>query len=159
MNEITLREARETYFATASLRKQTICPCCDRPGAYRFDYLNHRLTTGLIWLCRVGRGGFVHLPSHADRKVLTGNCIGKGVWWGLTEAMPNEDDPAKVKSGYWRATERCWEWMRGERRLPHRALVYNDSLIQMDRTKLIGPAEALKKPFDIRECYEGWKGE
>lgn len=84
------------------------CPCCGQLCKLYKRKLNHAMAKGLIWLvgATTPRGPFVHIstaPMIQGRP--GGGDFGKLAYFDLVEDKPNDDDPSKRCSGFWRPSE------------------------------------------------------
>ncbi len=148
----SLSEARNRYFIAAEAQGG-VCPCCDRWGKYNSYTLNSGMARSMIWLfqwhMKNGILIYCHLPTQADRTVLTSNSIGKLRHWGLVEREPS-DDPAKPKSGSYRLTAHGIEFVYGRIDATRKIFIYNDRLVGRgeDQTNI---RQALTDKFNYQE--------
>lgn len=104
------------------------CPCCDQMVKLYHRRLNSGMAAALVWLVRTSKGGeYLHVPTVAPRHVVRiAGEFARLVYWGLIEAMPN-DDTAKTHSGYWRPTAAGAAFVWESSCVPTHALIYNQS--------------------------------
>ncbi len=145
----TLTAARARFFEEARGKGAT-CPCCDRWGKINPYHLNSGMARCLIWLYHWNRKNprqYCHLPTQADRTVLTSNSTGKLAHWGFTEVDPN-------KRGAHRITLAGVDFVRDRLKAPEVVWVYNNE-VQGRAVKQVGIRDALGDKFD----YDAMMGE
>lgn len=105
----------------------------------------------LINLYRHKDEGFIHLPSTGTRYILKDNQVGKLVFWDMAVAQPNEDDPAKNKSGCWKITNYGIAFVEGRVNVWSHVIEYNQIIQGFREKKKITIEDALGRPFHYQE--------
>jgi hypothetical protein len=75
-------------------------------------------------------------------------------WWGLVEPRPNEDDPQKKDSGYWRATNKGFDFALERIVVPTHVVTYNDIPLSFSAETLHVKDALASKGFDYSEIME-----
>jgi hypothetical protein len=158
--ETTLAHAKAAL--RARLRKGARCPLCTQHAKVYRRTVTASMARELVFLVRLHdkRGGWVHgsdvigaiagVPGKAIRGATSGD-FSKLELFGLTEAKPNTDDPAKRESGYWRPTDLARQFVRGEVTVAKYAEIYDGELLRLDASQRITIRDALGKRFDYAE--------
>ncbi len=147
----TLAVAREKFWQEIETKEGGVCPCCDRFGKINCEPFGRAIAMGLLFLYKHGPN-YVHPPSIANRVMLTANNHTKARHWGLIDAKPNDDNPKKNKSGWWRINQRGVAVLESRLAVPSHAFVYNNTCLGFT-DELVTLQDALGHPFDFRE----WK--
>lgn len=144
--------ARQAFFKAAEGKGGT-CPCCDRWGRINPYHLNSGMARGLIWLYHWNRvngwHSYCHLPSQANRMVLTANSMGKLRHWGLVIRDIN-NHTKKAKSGMYRISQAGRWFIDGKTKAPEKIWIYNDEPYSRAE-KLITIQQALGEKFDFEK--------
>ena len=74
--------------------------------------------------------------------------------WGLAENKPNEDDPSKKHTGFWRITRRGRRFVQGRIRIPSHVYLYDNERWGMTTETKVNIEDALGEPFDYQELME-----
>lgn len=147
----TVDDARAEFFEHIKDKDGTLCPVCDRNGQMFKRHMNRGMALTLIWLYQNTRSEFVHLSKKAPRHILTDNQVGKlARFWGFAAAKPNDDDPKKLRSGWYRITEQGVAFIEGRIRANAFCLEYHKEVYAWS-PGTVSMSDALRKPFDYRE--------
>jgi len=111
------------------------CPCCGQ-WVKRYPYkLNSNAAVSLIWIYRLGldeKDGWVHVQQRFT-EVFNRNATAMSYivlkHWGFIEPKPNNLDPDKNASGYWRITTRGINFVLHGTKEPTHAHVYNNRAV------------------------------
>jgi hypothetical protein len=137
------------------------CPCCDQHAQRYYRTLNSGIGRWLLALVAMRPEGATNWVStkdviqHAAARRGFGSSLGSGEapsllpFWGLIETRPS-DDPDKKHSGVWRPTKDGYDFAHDRKRVPRRAVVYNNVLDRLEGD-LIGIRECLGKKFSYDE--------
>jgi len=141
----------------ASFYAGTYCPCCNQRVQLYPRKVYGAVAVFLIWLVRTCKDGA--WASLQDAPLLQGRRGGgdkdKLKFFGLAEEKPNETDPSKRSSGFWRPTEKGIRFVRGEVRIAKTAWGYNGQCLGYS-TDQITIQEALGSKYDYREVMGRW---
>jgi hypothetical protein len=151
----TLSEARAHFFAV--LADGSYCKCCDRWGKKYRRRLNGTMAAGLCWLVnKMTKTGepWIDVPRTAPRWLVESNQLPTLKWWGLVEPRPNEDDPQKKDSGYWRATDKGFDFALERIVVPTHVVTYNDIPLSFSAETLHVKDALASKGFDYSEIME-----
>ncbi len=143
--------ARYRFFEDINGSDGTICPCCDRFGKVYVRKFNAGMARTLIWLYR--HRGYTHLPTTAPRSVLSDNQVGKLQFWGMAEAKPNDDDPAKRASGWWRISSVGVAFIEGGITANSHVIEYNQNVMGW-RDDQVTMSDVLGRPFHYQELMQ-----
>jgi hypothetical protein len=154
---ITIAEGKQKL--RAEWEKGLHCPCCNQWVRLNPYTCHHSRARVLIILhkatveYRTDPSGFIHVEDYlVDLGVKIKGVVGKMKYWGLVEAMPN-DDPSKKTSGYWRITDKGMQFVNREITVPQKAFVFDDKVYKFS-TNEISIVEALGKKFDYSELMQ-----
>lgn len=128
------------------------CPCCGQFAKIYRRKLNSAMACGLMAFYEktLGSDEYSHVPSHTDMSRLGGDWA-KLAHWGLIEEMPEERDDGCKHAGWWRITSHGRQFVRNQVRVPSHILLFNQEMLSLDRTSMIGIREALGNHFDYDE--------
>lgn len=144
------------------------CPVCGRYCKVYTYHLHSSMVECLIGLVQVYKrklkkysemselpkgGVWVHVRSVPVRGGVAANRGGhlaKCQHWGLVAPKPNDDDPTKRSSGYWRPTQLGINFVNGLDELPSYVLLYQNE-VQGVSPKTIHIKEALGKRINYEE--------
>lgn len=153
----TLEEARSDL--QARLDRGAQCPCCGQLAKrYR-----RKLNSGMAyWLCRLvvkyrSVQGWMHVSeigqgsigNHKSASEIGGD-LAKLRYWGLIVARPNEDDPTKKDSGYWKPTASGIAFASGKLCVPKYVRVFDGNPLPPEGAA-ITIYQALNNRFDYQE--------
>ena len=126
------------------------CPVCARPVACYDRRFNAGMARTLVWLVEASEYGkrFVSLRRDAPRFVLVNREHARMRNYGVIECA-DPDSVRTASSGRWRPTPRGILFVRGRIVLP-KFLTYLFNEVVGQSSDLIGIADALAEPFDIR---------
>jgi hypothetical protein len=126
--------------------KAWTCECCGT----KLKIYEHKLDAGkvaaLTKIYRASKKRWVKVPELVRRGVCrTDLGYGKLDLWGLTERHPTKD-------GYWRVTELGRSFLRGEAKVPRRAIILTpQKRLQHLEGEMIDVHEALAGKYDLDE--------
>lgn len=151
----SLADARELL--EAGLNAGVRCPCC-RQWAQRYRRrLSATIARHLVALARAeaaaGVGSFI---DWQQASIACGRSPGdytKARYWGLVERLDAVDQVAP-SAGWWRLTPRGWAFLAGDLRVNRSAVVYAGAVDGFEGP-LVGIADALREPFDLRALRAG----
>lgn len=150
------------------------CPACGRYCKVYQYHLHSSMVECLIGLVRAYKrklekysklpemppgGVWVHVRSVSVRggnATNRGGHLAKGQHWGLVEPKPNDEDPTKRSSGYWRPTQLAMDFVNDLTELPKYVLLYQNE-VQGLAPKTIGIKEALGKRINYEELMASAK--
>lgn len=152
----TLEEAKQ--YLRENFEKGADCPCCLQFVKLYKRRLNAGACRALILMYRIERASedfneWIHVQQEfASRFGLNANSMdySQAQWWGLIESKPNEDDPTKKDSGFWRLTDLGRSFVRGTWTVYSHARLYNNKCLGFVGTKQ-DIKQALGKKFDYEE--------
>lgn len=106
------------------------CPCCERWGKINTFHLSEINALSLMWMMNneIDEDGWVHTAKLAPRWMMRAKSFSTMRHWGLVESAPN-DDKNKKAAGVWRITQKGYNFVNGQIRLPKKAFVYNRTLV------------------------------
>lgn len=120
-----MTELRHEFFTAARTKDGASCPVCNRYGKVYKRRMNSTMARALIRLYRATiakpEQAWFHFTEFTD----TRNEYEKLQFWKLIEHKPNDDDPEKKDSGYWRITQAGREFVQQRRTMPEYATVYD----------------------------------
>lgn len=132
------------------------CECCGgRTKVYRRK-LNSGMAATLCWMATHEAGEWKHLAREAGRYVLRNRDYSKLTHWRMVEERPNLNDPSKRTSGFWRITDRGWEFAANQTREPSHIFVQSpgERFLGFEETST-DVIEALGDHFDYTELMYG----
>lgn len=117
---------RAQKYVAENLDRGVTCPCCNQLAKRYHRRIPGTALRMLIDFSRDKRPAnqYVHCPTRFGIRWKGGGDWAKLRYWGLIEAMPN-DDAAKRASGYWRITERGYEALRTNALVPTHVVLYD----------------------------------
>jgi hypothetical protein len=155
---VDLKDARDLFFKEIETPAGTTCPCCDRYAKLYKRKLNTGMVRTLVWLymrnAKFGAYAWIDVPRTAPRRTLNSAETGKLAHWGLAENKPNEDDPSKKHTGFWRITRRGRRFVQGRIRIPSHVYLYDNERWGMTTETKVNIEDALGEPFDYQELME-----
>lgn len=147
---MTLDEARKEFFRKANLKEGGRCPCCDRYGKVYTRRINANMAFALINLYKL-------TIKHKDRTWFlfsefteTRNDYEKLLFWNLIAHKPNDDDPSKRDSGYWRLTDEGRRFVELRVMIPAKVIVY-DARVKGYSADKVSITAVLGKAFSYSE--------
>jgi hypothetical protein len=133
----------------ANLRKSlsdgemAYCLCCGGQSKVYARGLNHMMVRTMRELAAVDP----HTLTSADITKRTGQTGGgdtsRLVYWGFIESWPEHS---------WKITAKGRQFLAGNIRVPHKALVYLDHLIGFDTSIEVSVEDIVGKRFDLDEA-------
>jgi hypothetical protein len=141
----SLGTARETLRGRLAAGKATRCPCCGGTSKVYARGLYDKMVAGLAAIADAEPRG---IGNATQLRLVGGGDVAKLVHWRLIERDTN--------TGHWRATVDGLAFLRGELAVPHRALIYGDTLIGMDSSRMINVHEVKSKGVDLDEILGAW---
>lgn len=151
---LTLDEARVQL--RAKIKKGAKCPVCKQFAKVYAHPLGSTMARFLIVLVKKHEqhGEWIHardLYAHVPGASTTGGYFSLLIHWGLIEGKPNDKDPTKRCSGFWRPTQSGIDFAYGRIRVPRYIETYNGKCIAIDKSVQISVTEALGEKFDYSE--------
>lgn len=148
----TIAEAKQ--FLKENWEKGVDCPCCRRlVKLYRYK-LNSGSARSLIIMYELEQEhhDWVHVQHEFADRGLNANSMNYILlhWWGLIVFKPDNDDPTKRASGYWRITDKGVKFVLGLIQVPSHVFIYNNKKWGASE-EYVTIQDALGKKFDYRE--------
>jgi hypothetical protein len=139
------------------------CPACGQLVKHYRRPLTVGMAYTLVLLERRAPNEWVHVLDFMqglNLKPKVGTALGSGDYaklrfWGLLEDYQSTRDDGSTRNGWWRITEDGKRFVRGELKVASHAVVFNDKLIELDSSKLVGIRDALGKKFNYDELMAG----
>ena len=153
--EMTMAEAWPVF--DAHFYAGGYCPCCVQRVQLYPRKVYGAVAVFLIWLVRTCEdGGWASLR---DAPILQGRRGGgdkdKLKFFGLAEEKPNDTDPKKKSSGFWRPTAKGIQFVRNQITIAKTAWGYNGQCWGYSKEQ-VTIQEALGAKYDYREVMGQW---
>lgn len=155
MNLLTLTQAREFVMKGRLDAEGVGCPCCGQLAKVYTRKINSTMARWLIALCWLykfkKRWYGVREPWSLKINGGTGD-VAKLAYWGLIEHRPKDpEDTTRRTSGFWKPTQRAFEFVRGDITVEGAALVYNSELLGWAELPEVNIKDCLGTKFDHGE--------
>lgn len=138
----TLADVRGDIRKDLAEGEAVYCLCCGSTNRVYARGLSAVMARTLVELYKA----LPHTLTSATITKRTGQTGGgdtsKLVYWGLIEAWPEHS---------WKITDRGIQFLRGNIRLPHKALIYHDTLIGFDTSIEVTIRDLIGKNFSLDE--------
>jgi TusA-related sulfurtransferase len=134
--------------------KGTNCPLCLQRVRLSHRKLNRGHVLFMLDLARLSttEDPWVHRKQCTSTKNRDYNVVKD---WGLIRMKPNDTDPTKKESGYWRLTDKGERFLRGKVRVPKYVYIYNNTVLgESDETVAVG--DAWGEAFDFEDFMAGF---
>lgn len=151
----TLEEAKQ--FLRDNWIEGAICPCCKQMVKLYKRKLNAGMAMGLITIYRIAPNkDYIHVPTEfTKRKINAADTeYPKLAHWGLIEEQPNDTNPEKKTSGFWRITDRGIDFVLRKISLQQYLHIYNGSPHSFAGGQ-INITKALADKFDYNQLMNG----
>ena len=141
------------------LKEGARCPVCKQFAKMYERKLYSSQAAALIYLYKnFDREEFVHktdlLKSKNLRGTFGGGDFAKLAYWGLIEEKPNEEDPEKRSSGYWRITPEGERIVEGKIRVRSHVKIYDSRFFGFTGDE-VSIQDCLGKKFSYSELIGG----
>ena len=143
----TIRYLRDRFFEAAETPEGTTCVVCDRFGKVYTRRLNGTMIVALIRLYHLSAAAPEREWFHFTEFTDTRNEYEKLKFWNLIDHKPNDDDPTKRDSGYWKITPEGIQFATMKMLLPEKVVVY-DGTVRGYKGSNISIREALGEKFN-----------
>lgn len=140
------------------------CPCCGQFAKVYRRKLSSTMAYALILIDRHFRkvpGGWLHVPSYLTKNVpdkcgatYRGGDWAKMAYWGLIEEKDEPREDGCKHAGWWSITDLGQQFVRNQVRIPSHVLLYDQRLLSLDRTTMIGIKDALGDRFNYDELMD-----
>lgn len=150
--EMSLARARKLL--TERVDEGVGCPCCTQFAKVYRRKVNSSMARGLIAAWREYGRGFGYLQDVRRKSGETDNREeSKLRYWGLMEEEPKLR-PDGGRAGWWRVTDRGYEWIMGWSVVPKYAHLYDGQFLRFSGDP-VTIRDALGTKFDYGELMEG----
>jgi len=137
----TLRQAAVALWGAAD--EGAWCPLCRKWVRRYWHRLNGSMARGLAWLVLAARRaeiadaeGWVHVPTHGPRWLVRTNQHASLRLFGLAERRAPDEESRVKCSGWWRPTERGFDFVDGLVEVEDRVLTYNGEVVARGEARL-----------------------
>lgn len=137
-DDMTLGEAQQVLRGLVAEGHK--CPCCTQFARIYKRKLNSGMAVSLIKMCKAAGKHWQHIPTTIGGR---SREEGKLRYWGLVEE-------AETGGGYWRVTDRGWNFVTRGEKVPMYAKIYDGRCLSL-MGELIDIHEALGEHFDLDE--------
>lgn len=124
----SVTELSHEFFEQARTKEGTCCPVCRRFGKVYKRRINSTMAVALIRLYRATLKDPLKPWFHFSEFTNTRNDYEKLIFWKMIEHKPNDTDPDKKDSGYWRITQAGKDFVTQRRTMPEYAIVYDGAV-------------------------------
>jgi len=154
----TLEEARALVEQVKEGKLEAFdCPCCEQRCELYPRVLYTRMARFMIQLVKVWERteDWVNVRHNPIFRATTVNGdYGYLPFWGLAVQKPNDSDPTKNKSGFWKPTPLGVKFVYNMVSVSRCAYIYNNEVQFWDDRKVF-ITDALGKKFNYQELMEG----
>lgn len=149
MLEVAMNQSKRYFFDFLQSGGEARCPCCERFAKTYKRKLYSTMAYQLIKLRKLSKeDSWVHI-SQISTRVGPGDFT-KLRYWGLVISKPNEDDPTKKESGYWKITEKGRLFVEDKLSIKKYAVILFDDVINYSGSE-ITIKECLGSKFNYEE--------
>ncbi len=153
---VTLKDSQE--YNREHWEKGCKCLSCGQLVKLYKRKLNSGMAFGLIAAYKMSQeknGQYYHINELLKKGIASSQLeIPRLQYWGLMANMPNEDDPTKSHSGFWRITDKGKEFVERKIKVQKHILIYNSVIVGFsDEETTID--EALGNKFNYEELMNG----
>mgnify|MGYP000306415011 CR=1 FL=1 len=132
----------------------TECPCCGQFVKKYKTNLNSSMVYALILIAKAP-DGWLHVEDHfVDIGCKLKGVHGKLKHWGLIRQKPNDDQPEKNKTGYWRITQKGRDFVNNIVTVPQYVWLFNNKQYGFSENH-VTIQQALGKKFNYEELMNG----
>lgn len=139
--ERTLGDVREGLRKDLAVGEFAFCLCCGGNAKVYARSISHMMVRALALLAKAPHG----LSSSEITKLTRqtgGGDTSRLAHWEMIEPLPDH---------FWKITPKGRQFLAGDIRVPHKALVYIDKLIGFDTSIEVGVHDVVGKAFDLDE--------
>jgi len=154
MNDKLLSEVR-AEIEERKWKDGCICPACDQTAKVYRRKITDDMALFLAWLVEQKvktKETYHHYQKYKTRAHLGGD-YSKLEYWQLMARMPKDENDDKASSGFWKVTERGYDFLIGKIKVPRYAFIYANR-IEGFSDEQISFKDCLANPFDYPEIME-----
>jgi len=148
----TIQEAKQ--YLRSNFEKGIDCPCCGQL-VKKYPYsLNVSIATTLIEIYKIHKSGWDWIHVNTQIRPTSGGYFSLARHWGLIIQKEVEETDDKRGSGYWKLTDRGFDFVLSKITVPKYVYMFDGSVLGFSDTKT-SISKALGKKFSYEELMHG----